>query len=83
MARFFENPAVLIVLLLVIVLVFGANKLPTAARSLGQSLRIFKTEMRPGDKSDDKSDDAAAPAEEAVPGIIDQQTPASGNDKTS
>jgi sec-independent protein translocase protein TatA len=34
-----------IIAILVIVL-FGAKKLPDAARSLGKSLRIFKSEMR-------------------------------------
>jgi sec-independent protein translocase protein TatA len=46
MARVFENPVVLIALLLVIVVVFGANKLPGAARSIGQSMRIFRNEVR-------------------------------------
>ena len=41
-----DNPLLLIVLILVIVVVFGANKLPGAARSLGRSLRIFKSEVR-------------------------------------
>jgi sec-independent protein translocase protein TatA len=36
----------LIVLLVVLVLLFGATKLPTAARSLGQSIRIFKAETK-------------------------------------
>ena len=36
-----------IILLLVVVLVlFGAKKLPDAARSLGKSMRIFKSEIR-------------------------------------
>lgn len=30
----------------VIVLIFGAAKLPTLARSAGRSMRIFKSEMR-------------------------------------
>jgi sec-independent protein translocase protein TatA len=30
---------------LVFVLLFGAGRLPTAARSLGRSLRIFKSEV--------------------------------------
>lgn len=36
----------LIVLLAVLVLLFGATKLPTAARSIGQSIRIFKAETK-------------------------------------
>jgi sec-independent protein translocase protein TatA len=30
----------------VVVLLFGAKKLPDAARSLGKSMRIFKSEIR-------------------------------------
>ncbi|MEY8565493.1 Sec-independent protein translocase subunit TatA [Corynebacterium sp.] len=35
----------ILIILLVIVLLFGAAKLPTLARSAGRSLRIFKSEM--------------------------------------
>ena len=45
MARLFDSPMMLLVILLVIVLLFGAPKLPGMARSLGQSLRIFKSEI--------------------------------------
>lgn len=34
-----------IILLVLIVLLFGAKRLPDAARGLGRSLRIFKSEM--------------------------------------
>jgi sec-independent protein translocase protein TatA len=34
------------ILAVVIVVLFGAKKLPDAARSLGKSMRIFKSEMR-------------------------------------
>jgi sec-independent protein translocase protein TatA len=34
------------VLAVVMILIFGAKKLPDAARSLGKSLRIFKSELR-------------------------------------
>ncbi|ORC21980.1 MULTISPECIES: Sec-independent protein translocase subunit TatA [Rothia] len=40
-----------VVLLVIIILLFGAPKLPGMARSLGQSMRIFKTEVD-GLKSD-------------------------------
>ena len=36
----------LLILVLVIVLLFGAKRLPDAARSVGRSLRIFKAETR-------------------------------------
>lgn len=35
-----------IILLVVILLLFGAPKLPALARSLGQSMKIFKSEVR-------------------------------------
>lgn len=47
-----------LIVLAVIVLIFGAAKLPALARSLGQSVRILKTEV-----GDSAADTAAAPAE--------------------
>ena len=47
-----------LVILAIVVLVFGAAKLPELARSSGQALRIFKTEtkdLRDGDKADKKA----------------------------
>ena len=47
-----------LVILAIVVLVFGAAKLPDLARSSGQALRIFKTEtkdLRDGDKNDAKT----------------------------
>ena len=41
-----------IVLVVVIVLLFGAQKLPVLAKSVGQSLKIFKQEVQ--DLTDDK-----------------------------
>ncbi|HZI98974.1 MAG TPA: Sec-independent protein translocase subunit TatA [Actinomycetales bacterium] len=54
MRNIFDNPLLLIVLLLIIVLVFGAKRLPDAARSVGKSMRIFKSEVKEM-KDDDKS----------------------------
>lgn len=36
----------LIILVVVLILLFGAKKLPDAARSLGRSMRIFKSEVK-------------------------------------
>ena len=46
----------LIVILIVVAVLFGAKRLPDSARSLGRSLRIFKSEMKEM-KDDDKKDD--------------------------
>lgn len=44
-----------LVILAIVVLVFGAAKLPDLARSSGQALRIFKTETK-GLRDDDDGD---------------------------
>jgi sec-independent protein translocase protein TatA len=43
------------ILAVVVILLFGSKKLPDAARSLGRSLRIFKSEVREL-QSDSKSE---------------------------
>lgn len=40
------RPAELIVIVLVVLLLFGAKKLPDLARSIGESLHIFKKSVR-------------------------------------
>ncbi|HYJ74718.1 MAG TPA: Sec-independent protein translocase subunit TatA [Kineosporiaceae bacterium] len=40
------EPWHLIILVLVVVLLFGGRRLPDAARGLGRSLRIFKSEVK-------------------------------------
>ena len=42
----------IVLILGVAVLLFGSSKLPGAARSMGLSLRIFKSEMRAGAQED-------------------------------
>lgn len=50
----------IIILLIVVVLLFGATRLPRAAKSLGQSMHIFKKEVQ-GLSSDDKNSAANPP----------------------
>lgn len=45
-----------LLILLVILLLFGAAKLPALAKSLGQSARVFKGEMKEMKKDDDGAD---------------------------
>ncbi|MFI1462137.1 Sec-independent protein translocase subunit TatA [Nocardia carnea] len=40
------SPAHWLIIVLVFALFFGAKRLPDAARSLGRSMRIFKTEVQ-------------------------------------
>ena len=45
-----------LIVLVVVLLLFGAPKLPALAKSLGQSLKIFKSEVRPGDDTTGSAD---------------------------
>lgn len=51
------SPWHLLIVVAVFVLLFGANKLPQMARSVGQSMRIFKAETRAlsGEKETEQS----------------------------
>lgn len=40
------GPTELIIIAVLVILLFGAKKLPDAARSLGRSMRIFKSEVK-------------------------------------
>ena len=58
----------LIVIVLVIVLLFGAKKLPELARGSGQALRIFKAETKGLARRDDDDDDQASARAARDPG---------------
>lgn len=45
MGNLFQGPH-LIIVLVIILLLFGATRLPALARSLGQSTKIFRDEIR-------------------------------------
>ena len=48
------GPREIVILLIVVLVLFGAKRLPDSARSLGPSMRIFKSEMK-----EMKADDTA------------------------
>ncbi|MGX5360035.1 twin-arginine translocase TatA/TatE family subunit [Kocuria sp. KH4] len=62
MARLFDNPMSMLLILLVVMLLFGAPKLPGMARSLGQSMRILKSEVT------ELKDDHPAQTQESIKG---------------
>jgi sec-independent protein translocase protein TatA len=72
------TPTHLIILVLVIVLLFGAKKLPDAARSLGKSMRIFKSEVKEM-QSEGKHDDADKPSPSPTPISSERVEPASAS----
>jgi len=51
------------VILIIVVLLFGAPKLPALARSMGQSMRIFKNEIKTN-KDDDGTEATKAESTE-------------------
>jgi TatA/E family protein of Tat protein translocase len=56
---FLREPSHILLLVLVLVILFGAKRLPDSAKSVAKSLRIFKDEMKSKDetKQIEKQDD--------------------------
>lgn len=50
------GPTELIIILVIVMLLFGATRLPKLARSLGQASKEFKEGIREGAKDDDGKD---------------------------
>ncbi|AZS88270.1 Sec-independent protein translocase subunit TatA [Streptomyces griseoviridis] len=71
----------IILILVVIVLLFGAKKLPDMARSLGKSARILKSEAKA--MKDEGSNNAATPADPPTTGDAQRTIQAAPGDVTS
>ena len=81
MLEFFEKGPVLLVIL-VGILIFGSSRLPGAARSLGQSMRILKAEAK-GMKDDEQRMDEHAPAPKQLPPSVSDDRAQSAPDQPS
>jgi|SRR5215469_12831148 len=57
----FDSPWKILIVAVVIIVLFGSRKLPVAARSLGKSMRILKTEVQGMHNDDD--DEPGAPVQ--------------------
>jgi len=71
----FDQPLALVVIVVLVVLLFGASRLPNAARQVGRSMRIFKSEVKEM-KNDGKDGSAATRADGSgpVPGrVVDEE----------
>lgn len=77
------KPIEIILILAVILLLFGAKRLPDAARGLGRSLRIFKSEVKAAQDDDGNSppqqlkagsDEVITPTPDVVPPAAQQPT---------
>jgi sec-independent protein translocase protein TatA len=58
------GPPEILIVILVLVILFGAKKLPELARGSGRAIRIFKAETK-GLMDDDDDDDDVPPAKPA------------------
>jgi len=82
----FDKPWLILVIVILFVLMFGSRKLPGAARSLGQSMRILKKEVSGLHEEDEHgassgpatadATPAAAPAQLQAPPATPAATPA-------
>lgn len=69
------NPVHLLLLLVIVLLLFGASKLPALAKSMGQSARAFKGEMKAMKEEDAAAD--AAKAATVADSTVNNDVPAS------
>jgi len=67
-----------LIILAIVILVFGAAKLPELARGTGQALRIFKAETK-GLRDDDKDDDKELPTSMTEETPVSPETSADKN----
>ncbi|CAM3054599.1 twin arginine translocase protein A [Arthrobacter ulcerisalmonis] len=67
MGRLFDGPWPIVIIIVVALLLFAAPKLPGMARSLGQSMRIIKSEVKEM-KNDGKPEttDSSGPVEGTI-----------------
>jgi sec-independent protein translocase protein TatA len=63
-----ESPSHWLIVAVVVLVLFGYKKLPEMSRSVGRSLRIFKTEMK-GMSEDDSVREATAETPAPVPPV--------------
>lgn len=54
------GPREILIIVLLIVILFGARKLPELARSIGRSARIFKSEVKEMREEDQRDEQAAS-----------------------
>ncbi len=71
----FDSPWKILIVAIVIIVLFGSAKLPMAARSLGRSMRILKSEVS---SMHDDEDEAKSQSPAANPAQLAAAAPATG-----
>ena len=74
----FDSPWKILIVAVVIIVLFGSRKRPDAARSLGKSMRILKTEVR--GLHDDDDEPATASPVQAAPAQLQATAPVAATD---
>ena len=49
----------LLVILLIVIVIFGANKIPQLGKGLGEGIKNFKSALRAGEETVEKKEEAA------------------------
>jgi sec-independent protein translocase protein TatA len=62
----FDSPLKVLIIAVVVLILFGSRKMPDAARSLGRSMRILKSEVSKIHDDDDEQPESATQAPQAV-----------------
>lgn len=89
------EPIHIVILLVVILLIFGAPKLPMIAKNLGKSMKIFKSEVKDLRNDDDRTTaerheitdaaerpaDPTRPADRTADPVDTTRTPAPGDEQ--
>ena len=57
----------LLVILLIVIIIFGASKLPQLGKGLGEGIRNFKSGLKSNNESKDQTDADAASASDKEP----------------
>jgi sec-independent protein translocase protein TatA len=68
----FDSPWKILIVAVVIIVLFGSRKLPAAARSLGQSMRILKTEVQGLHEDGATSAASSTSAAQSAPAQLEQ-----------
>ena len=71
----FDSPWKILIVAVVLIVLFGSRKLPVAARSLGKSMRILKTEVQGlhGDEAEPEAEAAPSSQPAAQQAIAAEQ----------
>jgi sec-independent protein translocase protein TatA len=67
----FDSPTQIIFVVIIIMLLFGAGRLPQLAKSLGQSRKAFREGMREAEEEDAAAERAKLVAKPAAPSITE------------